>query len=149
MGRNLQFTYALRHVIHTVRDGRDKIRTRRPSVSSSGNSFVNAASMLRRVLLLISCWRLAVATMTSLTFRLMTSSDGAAVCAVETPSSVLPMASPELRLQCAVACLLSPGRPCLMFQFKSDSRQCELFIVTPANFAVVPHCSASHVQPSK
>jgi len=62
------------------------------------------------------------------------------LCAVDQPTTVIPMALRAMTIQCGVNCNEDPS--CKLFQVNEDLKQCELFTYLPQNFAVVDRCTA-------
>jgi len=76
----------------------------------------------------------------SRTYKVKMNATGSKMCAVDTPSVVIPVAVRAMRIQCGGKCNEDPC--CKLFQMNEDLKQCELFTYFPQNFAAIDHCSA-------
>jgi len=76
----------------------------------------------------------------SRTYQEQVNTTGSRVCAVDAPSTVIPMAASTMGGRCGIECNVAPS--CRLHQFKEDLAQCELFSYQPANFSPVDHCTA-------
>ena len=83
----------------------------------------------------------SIAHMTSNTYRLMKANNGSNVCAINPPSTVIPVKSSSWMTRCAVECTIDPI--CQLYQFKKDSitSTCELFNGDSLALTVVPGCT--------
>jgi len=74
-------------------------------------------------------------------------STGSKLCAVDRPTTVIPMAASTMTIHCGVKCNEDPS--CKLFQMNEDLKQCELFTYLPQNFAAIDHCTAYAVPTGK
>jgi len=65
---------------------------------------------------------------------------GSKLCAVDQPTTVIPMAASTMTIQCGVKCNEDPS--CKLFQMNEDLKQCELFTYLPQNFSTIDYCTA-------
>jgi len=98
------------------------------------------------ILTVVFCSMTSHATMVSRTFKVQVNATGSNVCAVDKPSTVVPMVASTMAGQCGVMCNVDSD--CELFQFKEDLAQCELFDYSPSNFYSIDYCTA-YAAPSR
>ena len=81
----------------------------------------------------------------SRSYVLVKSSNGSAVCAVDTPTKVIPMMGSRItkKMKCGAEC--TAAQSCRFYQVKEDLDQCELYAYAynwPTTYKVIQHCTA-------
>jgi len=99
-----------------------------------------ALIILRYVILTVVFYSMTSHATVSRTYKVAMNTTGSEVCAVDQPTTVIPMAASAMAIHCGVQCNEVPT--CKMFQMKEDLKQCELFNYVPSNLAADEHCTA-------
>jgi len=105
-----------------------------------------ALIFLHHVILTVAFCSMTSHATVSRTFKLQVNATDSTVCAVDKPSTVVPMAASTMAGQCGTMCNVDPY--CELFQFKEDLAQCELFDYWPSNFSSIDHCASYAAPPT-
>jgi len=106
-----------------------------------------ALIILRYVIMTIVFCSMTSDATVSRTYNVAMNTTGSKLCAVDQPTTVIPMAASTMTIHCGVKCNEDPS--CELFQMKEDLKQYELFTYLPQNFSAIDHCTAYAASPGE